>query len=564
MNSDIVLSDMGECRPAAALSKTRRRHHWQLIPYETRDFSGQLISAGYMTEAPQVHLPVAATGWHSIHIGLWMTGRTDTGWGKTATASDSVGSLKIRLADDSCFVHFRREAPDRGSLEEMFWKVAELKGQDFIFAQQLEGIRGDSSLAYVRLVPLSESEVEGWEEDRDDSANKRLIATNDAFGVFFRNRITTVEGIREQVEPYRNTDFKMIWWEIVSGMFGGWRDEGKLYADGVEDYPRPGDYYMAESLRILRSRGINPLKTAMDCAHEFGLEFHVSQRSEMFQTAPPFEECFTTDFYRDHPEWRLRDIDGTEVTGMSYAFSEVRGYLVGLLEQATSLGADGAAIIYPRSAPFVLYEDPFIDEFQECHGLDPRTLDEEDGRVLDLRAEFMTRYMRELREAMDRVSEKLGRRLSLSAISFANESENRLAGLDLETWIREGLLDHLSPYPYGRAKTVMDIEVDFYRRITQGSQCKLYPNVMPRHMPAREYREMAKFYYDEGADGLLFWDTYQRHDASSQWETIRRLGHVDEIGEAIANTGQREEPKTIPLLRLAGHHMHRYSPYRGA
>ena len=184
--------------------------------------------------------------------------------------------------------------------------------------------------------------------------------------------------------------------------------------------------------------------------------------------------------------------------------------------------------------------------------------------MLELRAELMTRFMRELREAMDRVGENLGRRLAVSAISFANESENRLAGLDLETWIREGLLDHLSPYPYGRAKTVLDIETGFFRRITQGMQCKLYPNVMPRHMPAGEYRKMAQFYYEEGADGLLFWDTYQRHDGSSQWETIRRLGHLEDLPRAIAEGKKRDEPRTVPLLRLAGHHMHRYSPYRGA
>ena len=87
---------------------------------------------------------------------------------------------------------------------------------------------------------------------------------------------------------------------------------------------------------------------------------------------------------------------------------------------------------------------------------------------------------------------------------------------------------------------------------------------MPRHMPAAEYREMAKFYYDEGADGLLFWDTYQRHDGSSQWETIRRLGHREEIRTAAEQADPQAEPRTIPLTRLAGHHMDRYSPYRGA
>ena len=478
--------------------------------------------------------------------------------------SDAVGSLKIKLESDACFVAFRREAPARDNLEDVFWKIADLDGEDFVIAQQLSGFRGQSSIAYVRLVPLSEEQEAAWRAVVAGGENKRLVATNDAFGVFFRNCITTREGIWEQIEPYRNTDFKMLWWEIVGGMFGAWREEGKTYAEGVEDYPRPGDLFVAESYRTMRAEGINPLKTAMDYAHEIGLEFHVSQRSEMFQTGPPFEEVFSTQFYQDHPEWRLRDLDGTEVTGMSYAHEAVRRYLVSLLEEATSLGADGACIIYPRSAPFILYEQPFVDAFVERFDEDPREVDEQDDRVIELRAEFMTSFMRELREAMDRVGEKLERRLAVSAIVFASESENRLAGLNLAAWIEEGLVENLSPYPYSRAKSVMDLETAYFRRITEGTSCRLYPNVMPRHMPAADYRELAKFYYEEGADGLLFWDTYQRHDGSSQWETIRRLGHRDAIGAAIQVADPQNEPRTVSLTKLAGHHMHRYSPYRGA
>ncbi len=564
MSEEIILSDMGQCQPTTALSPARRLNHWQLIPYETETFAGQLISAGFMTEPPEVRLPSSHQGCFAIYVGLWMAGESAGGWGRATMGSDAVGSLKIKLESDACFVAFRREAPARDNLEDVFWKIADLDGDDFVFAQQASGIKGQSSVAYIRLVQLSADEEAAWREDVAKPEHKRLVATNDAFGVFFRNCITTREGIWEQVEPYRNTDFKMLWWEIVSGMFGAWRKEGKTYGEGVEDYPRPGDLFAAESYRTMREEGINPLKTAMDYAHDIGLEFHVSQRSEMFQTGPPFEEVFSTQFYLDHPEWRLRDIDGTEVTGMSYAHQGVRQYLVSLLEQATSLGADGACIIYPRSAPFVLYEDPFVDAFVERHGEDPREIDEEDERVIDLRAEFMTAYMCELREAMDRVGQKLGRRLAMSAIVFATEAENRLAGLDLARWIREGLLDHLSPYPYSRAKKVMDIETGYFRSITAETGCRLYPNVMPRHMPASEYRELAKHYYDEGADGLLFWDTYQRHDGSSQWETIRRLGRKEEIEAAIAQADPQNEPRIVPLTKLAGHHMHRYSPYRGA
>ena len=221
MTSEILLTDMGQCRPAAALSTTRRRLHWQLLPYETADFSGRLISAGFMTDPPEVRLSVGHSGWHAIYLGLWIVGGTDTRWGKTAMASDTAGNLKIRLADDPCFVHFRRDLPHFGNLEEMFWKVADLKGQDIVVSKQQEGFRGDASPAYVRLVPLDTTQVERLQADRNDQGSKCLIATNDAFGVFFRNRISSREGIWEQVEPYRNTDFRMIWWEIVSGMMAG-------------------------------------------------------------------------------------------------------------------------------------------------------------------------------------------------------------------------------------------------------------------------------------------------------------------------------------------------------
>lgn len=555
---------MSVCQPESALSTGRRQFYWQLLPYETEDFGGNLIAAGFMTEAPEVRLPNPHSGCFAIYIGLWMAGECAGGWGRTTMGSDAVGCLKIRLESDPAFVAFRREVQARDNLEDVFWKVADLDGEDIVIAQQLEGFRGQASLAYIRLVPLSESEATAWRQVCGDPTHKRLIATNDAFGVFYRNCITTQEAIWQQVEPYRNTDFRLIFWEIEAGMFGAWREEGKTYGEGVEDYPRPGDLYMAESYRTLKEKGINPLKTALDYAHGVGLEFHVAQRSEMFQTGPPFEEVYSTEFYHEHPEWRLRDVDGTEVTGMSYAYSGVRAFLVGLLEEATSLGADGACIIYPRSAPFILYEEPFVEAFVECYGEDPKQIDEEDERVVDLRCEMMTGFMRELREAMDRVGEKLGRRMAVSAIVFANESENKLAGLNLEAWIGEGLVDNLSPYPYSRAKKETEIETAYFRRITMDSSCQLYPNMMPRHMPAQEYREKAKFYYEEGADGLLFWDTYQRHDGSSQWETIRRLGHRDEIDRMIQDADPDNEPRIIPLTKLAGHHMNRYSPYRGA
>ena len=563
MNEEILYTDMSRCIPRSAFADKHRRHHWQLIPYAAEGIEkGRLMSAGPLTEAPVVALPLDAKGWHAIYVGMWLCGRSYTRYALSTAGGENMGGIKVRLSDDPCFVLFRREEPSRGNLEEAFWKCADLSGRDIVISEQSGGFHNESSLAYVRLVKLSDAQVEELKRDRERQDTKRLIATNDAFGIFFRDHITTREGIWEHVEPYRNTDFKKLFWEVVYGIMGGWRP-GRVYGEDIEDFPRIGDKHLSESMRILKSKGINPLKTAMDYAHSIGLEFHVSQRTEMFQTGPPFEEIYSTEFYRDNLSLRLVDRDGTQITGLSYAYPEVRNFLVSLFEEAAALGADGAAVIYPRSAPFLLYEKPVVEGFKQKFGDDPREVDETDERLLRFRAGFMTRYMRELRQAMDRVGKKLGRRLEVSAITFADGEANLSYGLDLASWIEGGLIDNLIAYPCTADHSHKETDIEYYAQTTRGTPCKLYFNLMPRHMHAAEYRRQAALCYEAGADGLFFWDTYQRHDGTAQWETVRKLGHVQEIGRWVEQKKGQAEPRILQLTSLGGHNMGRYSPYRG-
>ena len=56
----VYVTDLSVCTPAAALSERRQQYHWQKIPYETKEFSGVMLSTGPETEAPEVTLPL---GW---------------------------------------------------------------------------------------------------------------------------------------------------------------------------------------------------------------------------------------------------------------------------------------------------------------------------------------------------------------------------------------------------------------------------------------------------------------------------------------------------------------------
>ena len=55
------------------------------------------------------------------------------------------------------------------------------------------------------------------------------------------------------------------------------------------------------------------------------------------------------------------------------------------------------------------------------------------------------------------------------------------------------------------------------------------PEVMPRRMSPEEYRQRAISNYADGADGLCFWDTYNRNAYRKEYSMVRRLGHKDEL-----------------------------------
>ena len=69
-------------------------------------------------------------------------------------------------------------------------------------------------LAYVKLIPLSEQEVEQLRADLRRKDTRRLYAHNDAWGYVSWLRPSTEAEIRRELEPYRDTE---IYWEAGAG-----------------------------------------------------------------------------------------------------------------------------------------------------------------------------------------------------------------------------------------------------------------------------------------------------------------------------------------------------------
>ncbi len=549
VSTSIYLTDLSRCQPQIALSSGKEKNRWQVVPYETSGFSGTMLIAGPETAAPPVTLPLGVSGWHGIYLGLW------SNW------TDSL--VRVKLSGDDAFVKVIREAEagdfaDNFSLDERFWKIADLTGQDLILAQQSAGESEAAYIAYVKLISLDEADVRRLLADRANRDNKRLICMNDGFSNFNRFRPTTQEEIWEWLEPFRDTDFqKMFWCPGAGGDVLTYPSSiGSLIGSKTQDFPRVSDRRNAESMRILSGAGIDTVETVVNYCHRFGLEAHISQRMEAFQCCPPFEEFFTGDFYRQHPEWRCVDIDGREIARMSYAFPAVRELVLNVFrEVATRYDIDGINPIFNRGAPFLLYETPLVEGFRQETGLDATQLAEDDERYLRYRARVMTAFMVDLRRAMRQIGEARQRPLAISAHVLNNADSNLFYGLDVPAWVERGLIDNLISYPWRNE----EIDVAYFGQLTQDTPIQYYPEVMPRIMSAETYRRRAIQNYAEGVDGLCFWDTDGRHLRLKEWSMIRRLGHRDQLADW--DDGDDFYYRSLPLRSVGGYVLDKYPPH---
>ena len=576
----IYLTDLDRVTPASALASELRPHTWQTLPYETEDLRGVLLWAGFESQAPAVSYPLERRGWHAISVGFHPTNE-DQGW---------LEQVLVKLSGDDTYSMLRWEPPRgldghmrRLRFEELFWRVAKLDGQDLVFEQITRRlaagdgpgtVQGESTkIAYVKLVPLSDAEATAHERDLRDASTRRLFGHNDAFYPY-TYRTTTAEQIRREVEPYRETDFGRIYWEVGGG--------DKLYYDttvgrnpadlDLQGYSRLGERLLVESFREFRRKGVDPVDVALRHTHDLGMEFHASYRLAAW-TYPPttMEGFFKGGYFERHPELHCIDREGRTLPRLSYAFPETQEFCLSVLREMAAYPVDGIALLFNRRPPYLDYEAPLVESFTREFGEDPHDLDERDPRWLAHRAAVLTAFMRRVRAEMDAASAaRQGKRIDISVCVLGTQADNDFFGMDVATWAREGLIDTLIPYspaplalPVAEDTWISGEQIQPFVEAVRGTSCLMAPNLMPRDLSAEDYRRMASKLYGAGAEHLFVWDcagSWFRANHQAPWNSLRRLGHRDEI-EAWRQAGEPSLANpTIPIRRLGGWDMTTIAP----
>ena len=553
----VLLADLDRCPPAAALADTSVPGRWGGRPRAAPGGrAGGGGGAGARARAPAVAYPLGRSGWFRISVGVfngfWRPYREqrlelrlegDAAWSTLVLPRPSDLPWGIPLDDDVVGPR----------ITEVSWRTVELRGEDLLLRQppavplaaQTAAAQGSEGyVAYLRLDPLSPEEAAAEEADARvtaatrarapgaDPGSRRLFAYDDTWNAFFEHPrpLTPDEGAdayRTQIEVYRATDVARIYWEGAHGDVCHYPTSVGRTWDAVSggSWPRAGDGNVVETWRGWRAAGFDPYALAVAHAHDAGLEIHATYRFGWgaFYWPPPFDAYNAGGFFDRHPEWRCLRRDGTPDTALSLAFPEVRAFVVAVLAELAMYDVDGLALLFNRQPPFVGAEAP-----------DPLAP--------------ATRLLEEIRAAIP------GR--PLTAWVFGTRDQNVAYGLDVEAWVRRGLLDTVVPYSsepkgfsWGDAWTD-PAAIAYWTDLVRGTGVLLAPNVMPRDLDDAGHRRQALRLYRAGVDALSFWDTFLRR---SLWTgAIPRLGHRDELEAWEAAGEPPTERRSRRIHEVAG------------
>ncbi len=277
---EVILSDFARLAPKEAISNRSEPGKWWLRPY--REEGGRqgtmLMTVQRDLDHPErclvpaVTYPLKLDGWYQVWIATY---RGAYG-----------GGVDVRLSDDALFTHMdpqqvalhpKRPKPRVGAIVEISYKpAADLKGQSLVFQQPFGTYESfhwgfcEASLAYVRLVRLSDAEVKAFQADQARTDRRIISFDDDNFSRYWMWGGESADKIRRIFEPMRHHDVDFI------GLCLGTTTILNIptpYSDlKVNKGARLGDRRMRSMYTDLVANDIDLLQVATDQAHQYGIK----------------------------------------------------------------------------------------------------------------------------------------------------------------------------------------------------------------------------------------------------------------------------------------------------
>lgn len=256
----------------------------------------------------------------------------------------------------------------------------------------------------------------------------------------------------------------------------------------LENFQWVGEWREQENIQWFLEH--DPWGKVVQTAHDAGIQFWPSMRFNDIH-----ERRWVSEFRANHPEWVLGDRCGSPefrdsgrfCTGFNFAIPEVRAHRLKLVEEVcTRYDVDG-----------------FEWDFTRHPGVHFPDMQEALSRLTD--------YLREARNMLNRIGERRGRPVGFGVRTWQTLAVSRSLGLDVAAWIREGIVDYVSPAPCGGSATEPFFQE--FLDLANATDCRIYACTSEQQdtrwrnrgwgpTPAPVFRAGALNAWRQGVDGI--------------------------------------------------------------
>ena len=331
----------------------------------------------------------------------------------------------------------------------------------------------------------------------------KVIFTDDGWILSATEPPLTVEKLKAEVVDSHNWPGGALWWSIGDHEVYHYETEiGEIIGEAIEGLDE-GTYSfvhsgtpgvigkIAANVRALMDECGGPVTALSKLCREAGLPFFPRVRMSSHYEIDPRNPAYGR-FRRDNPELLIGK-PGEELavgslpwgqrTGLNYAFPEVREYMRRIIfETFERFDVDGVELDYMRH-PGVFRSD---EAYQNRY--------------------LMTDLIERVRDRLKEVGAERGRDLQLAVRVPPTLADSVRIGLDVERWIRDGLVDIVA---VGGGFIPFETPIREFVEAAEDSGCLIYGCIeATRHMDDDAVRALAARWLSHGAAGVYLYNFY--------------------------------------------------------
>jgi hypothetical protein len=305
--------------------------------------------------------------------------------------------------------------------------------------------------------------------------------------------LTPEKWVEESIGPLIDSQVDALFYNLCSS--DGYccqLNSGQILMDNFDQVADAWVWRYRENTKALVSNHANPPDLAVEQGHRLGLK--VAPVVRMNDPHDQYYKYEVSAFKLENPELLIGHktgyVDWEKGVGghpqpdslagqtwglFDYAHQKVRDHKLAIIEEfVTRWDNDGLSLDFERSP--VLFAEEGSDD--NCR--------------------ILTDFIRQVRDILERTARKRGRAQFLHVRVLPDLDQNWRRGMDVGTWIAEGLVDAVSP---GCGYMTFSQELSAWIELVEDAECWVYPCNNHWKTP-RVTRAWAKLMYQRGAHGL--------------------------------------------------------------